>query len=227
MTRMKRTGNTRGHEEVAAVADGAAQVDPDDRDHGVTIRRTRAMASPPVTSGDQAQDEEGPEHRRRRVAQQGQAAEPDQRPAVRRPEAEHLEGLGQRAGRQQVAAQERQHEADDERGRERLLGRPGERGEEGAEAAHGGGGADAHQEHAERVAPVGAEGGGRHAPDDQDGGQPGDGRWRAACPTRWRSAGSGAAASRASVPVERSIRSERMPRPLPMKRNTTAIDGAK
>ena len=37
----------------------------------------------------------------------------------------------------------------------------------------------------------------------------------------------GAAASRASVPVARSIRSERMPRPLPMKRNTTAIDGAK
>ena len=37
----------------------------------------------------------------------------------------------------------------------------------------------------------------------------------------------GAAASRASVPVERSIRRERMPRPLPMKRNTTAMDGAK
>ena len=37
----------------------------------------------------------------------------------------------------------------------------------------------------------------------------------------------GAAASRARVPVERSIRSERMPRPLPMKRNTTAMEGAK
>ena len=37
----------------------------------------------------------------------------------------------------------------------------------------------------------------------------------------------GAAASRASVPVARSISRERMPRPLPMKRNTTAIDGAK
>ena len=37
----------------------------------------------------------------------------------------------------------------------------------------------------------------------------------------------GAAASRASVPVERSMRSERMPRPLPMKRNTTAMEGAK
>ncbi len=37
----------------------------------------------------------------------------------------------------------------------------------------------------------------------------------------------GAAARRASVPVERSSRRERMPRPLPMKRNTTAMDGAK
>jgi len=37
----------------------------------------------------------------------------------------------------------------------------------------------------------------------------------------------GAAASRASVPVARSIRSERMPSPLPMNRNTTAMDGAK
>ena len=37
----------------------------------------------------------------------------------------------------------------------------------------------------------------------------------------------GAAASRASVPVDRSIRRERMPRPLPMKRNTTAMEGAK
>ena len=129
---MKRTGNTRGDEEVAPVADGAAQVDPDDRDHGVTIRRTRAMARPPVTSGDQAQDEEGPDHRRRRVAQQRQAAEPDQGPAVRRPEAEHLEGLGQRAGREQVAAEQRQDEADHQGGGEGLLGGAGERGEEGA-----------------------------------------------------------------------------------------------
>jgi hypothetical protein len=37
----------------------------------------------------------------------------------------------------------------------------------------------------------------------------------------------GAAASRERVPAARSIISERMPRPLPMKRNTTAIDGAK
>ena len=37
----------------------------------------------------------------------------------------------------------------------------------------------------------------------------------------------GEAARRASVPVERSMRSERMPRPLPMKRKTTAMEGAK
>ena len=37
----------RGDEQVAPVADGAAQVDPDDRDHGVTIRRTRTMARRP------------------------------------------------------------------------------------------------------------------------------------------------------------------------------------
>ena len=37
----------------------------------------------------------------------------------------------------------------------------------------------------------------------------------------------GAAANRASVPMDRSIKSERMPRPLPMKRNTTAMEGAK
>ena len=37
----------------------------------------------------------------------------------------------------------------------------------------------------------------------------------------------GAADSRARVPVARSIMRERMPRPLPMKRKTTAIDGAK
>ena len=37
----------------------------------------------------------------------------------------------------------------------------------------------------------------------------------------------GAAANRASVPMDLSIKRERMPRPLPMKRNTTAIEGAK
>jgi hypothetical protein len=37
----------------------------------------------------------------------------------------------------------------------------------------------------------------------------------------------GAAARRASVPVARSMRRERMPRPLPMKRKTMAMEGAK
>ena len=37
----------------------------------------------------------------------------------------------------------------------------------------------------------------------------------------------GAAANRASVPRDLSMRRERMPRPLPMKRNTTAMEGAK
>ena len=37
----------------------------------------------------------------------------------------------------------------------------------------------------------------------------------------------GAAARRANVPVARSMRIERMPSPLPMKRKTTAMDGAK
>ena len=37
----------------------------------------------------------------------------------------------------------------------------------------------------------------------------------------------GAAASRARVPVARSRSSDRMPRPLPMKRKTTAMEGAK
>ena len=38
---------------------------------------------------------------------------------------------------------------------------------------------------------------------------------------------SGAAVILASVPAERSMSSERMPRPLPMKRKTTAMLGAK
>ncbi len=37
----------------------------------------------------------------------------------------------------------------------------------------------------------------------------------------------GEAAMRTSVPPVRSSMRERMPRPLPMKRKTTAIDGAK
>ena len=37
----------------------------------------------------------------------------------------------------------------------------------------------------------------------------------------------GEAAMRTRVPPVRSSMSERIPRPLPMKRNTTAIDGAK
>ncbi len=63
VTRMNEDREHRGDEQIAPVADGPAQVDPDDGDHGVTIRRTRAMASPPVTSGDEAEDEERPDHR--------------------------------------------------------------------------------------------------------------------------------------------------------------------
>ena len=153
MTRMNRTGNTVADEEQAPVTHGTAQVDPHDGDHGVTIRRTRAMASPPVTTAMRQKDEERADHRRRRLPEQRQASEPDQRPAVGGGEAEHLQGLGERSRREQVAPQQCQHQPDHQRGGEGLLRGAGERGEEGPEPAHGRRGAHAQHQHAERGRP--------------------------------------------------------------------------
>ena len=162
------------------------------------------------------------------VVQQRQAPEPDQGPPVRRAQAEHLQGLGQRPGREQVAAEQGQHEADDQGGGEGLL-----RASRANEVRN------APRPHMAAVAPTHI----RSTPSGSPQSAPKtaavtpqtirmdaspvrrDGQELAA--TRWRSARTGAAASRASVPFDRSSRSERMPSPLPMKRNTTAIDGAK
>ena len=81
---MKRTGKTVATKRRRAVAHGPPEVDPHDGDHGVTMRRTRARASPTVTSGDEAQDEERADDARARIAEQGQPAEADERPAVGR-----------------------------------------------------------------------------------------------------------------------------------------------
>ncbi len=165
----------RGDEQQPPVADGAAQVDPDDRDHGVTMPAHAGHGEPAGHERNQAQDAEGPDHRRRRVPQQRQAPEPDQGPPVGGAEAEHLEGLGQGAGRSRLPPN-------------RASTRPTTR-----DAANASWGVRANEvrkaprPHMAAVAPthimstpsgrtpVGTERGGGHAPDDQDGRQPGDG----------------------------------------------------
>src|ERR1700722_6384027 len=65
--------------------------------------------------GDEQQNHEGSDDAARRFTELVEAAEADQPPPVRRAERQHLEGVGQRAGRQQVPAHQRQEEADEQR----------------------------------------------------------------------------------------------------------------
>ena len=179
----------RGDEEEPPVADGAPQVDPDDRDHGVTMRRTRVMARPPVTTGDQAQDEEGPDDRRRRIVQQRQAPESDQGPPVRRPEAQHLQCLGSAPGGAGCPRAAPGRGRPPARRRRPLAG---VRAKDVTKAPrpHMAAVAPTHSMSTPSGAPQSAPKAAAVTPQhDQDGGQPGDADGQELPPARWRSAG--------------------------------------
>ena len=116
-------GEDGGHEDEPTVTPGPAQVHPQDRDHGVTIRRTRIIARPPVTNAIRHRTANGPRTDEAGSCSSARRPNPTNAQPFGVPRLSTWRNSGSGAGWQQVAAQEGEDEADDQRGGERLLRR--------------------------------------------------------------------------------------------------------
>ena len=174
VTRMKRSGNT--------VARASMRRSPTMRRMltlkiaitAGTIRRTRVMARPKEMTAMRQSTRNGPRTEPADSCSRREATEAHERPSVRGAEAHDLEELGQRARREEVAADQGEEEADDQGDAKGLLLVAGQRGQERTQPAHGRSGTDREEQHTPRRAPVRTEDEGGRSPDHQDADEPGD-----------------------------------------------------